>query len=147
MDEREMHAFFNASFTYDRALRLWFRRFDDIPDVEKLMPGLKEELDNWDENYRSSRRITAVIKKLNKCTQNKLGEKEEAEWVKRAYDMFTARAKIRDIAISRNFLTFTGSFNEKSANNICSPYTSFTSCVRRCLWTTTRTRSTACATA
>lgn len=121
MDEREMHAFFNASLTYDRALRLWFRRFDDIPDVEKLMPGLKEELDNWDENYRSSRKITAVIKKLNKCTQNKLGEKEEAEWVKRAYDMFTARAKIRDIAISRNFLTFTGSFNEKKREQYMQP--------------------------
>lgn len=121
IDERQMHEFFNASLTYDRALRLWFKRFDDIPDAEKLMPGLKEELDNWDENYRSSRKVLAVIKKLNKCTQNKLAEKEEAEWVKRACDLFSARARIKETAISKNFLTFTGSFNEKKREQYMQP--------------------------
>ena len=120
-DEKQMHSFFNASLTYDRAVRLWFKRFDDIPDVEKLIPDLKEELDNWDENYRSSRKITAVIKKLNKCTQTKLTEKEEAEWVKRACDLFSARARIKELAISKNFLSFTGSFNEKKREQYMQP--------------------------
>ena len=120
-EERQMHAFFNASLTYDRAMRLWFKRFDDIPDIEKLVPGLKEELDKWDENYRSSKQVSAVIKKLNKCTETKLSQREEAEWVKRAYDMFTARERIKTNPLSKPFISFTGSFNEKKREQFMQP--------------------------
>ena len=44
-DEKQMHSFFNASLTYDRAVRLWFKRFDDIPDVEKLIAVLHRLVD------------------------------------------------------------------------------------------------------
>lgn len=113
-EEKQMHAFFNASLTYDKNLRLWFKRFDSLPDIGKLLPGVREELDKWDENYRSSRRVLAIVKKLNKCTSSPLSEKEEPEWIRRACDLFAAEESIRkNTALAKNFLTFTGAFNEK----------------------------------
>lgn len=121
-DEKQMHAFFNASLAYDRALTLWYKRFDSLPDLEKFPEKLRAELEKWDENYRSSRDVLAAIRRINKCGKTPLSVKEEAEWVKRACDLADAERKIRqNTPLSAAFTSFTGAFNEKKRDAFMQP--------------------------
>ncbi len=113
-DEEQFYKFYNANVLYDNVSKLWFTRFYTLPDIDKLAPDLESELDNWGENYRSSRTVLAVIKRLNRCAKERLPENEELEWVKRAYELWQAKDRILKYTdLSQNFLALGGGINDK----------------------------------
>lgn len=120
-DEEQFYKFYNANVLYDSVSKLWFTRFNALPDIDRYAPDLESELENWGENYRSSRTVLAVIKRLNKCAKTRLEEKEELEWVKRAYELWQAEQRIRsNTTLSQNFISL-GSINEKKRDAFLKP--------------------------
>ena len=120
-DEGQFYKFYNANVMYDNVSKLWFTRFNSLPDIDRFAPDLESELENWGENYRSSRVVLAVIKRLNKCAKAHIPEKEELEWVKRAYELWQARERIvNNTALSQNFMGF-GGINDKKRELFLKP--------------------------
>ena len=121
-DEEEFYKFYNANVLYDNVSKLWFTRFNSLPDIDKYAPSLEAELDNWGENYRSSRTVLAVIKRLNKCAKSRIPESEELEWVKRAYELWQAEGRIlRNTNLSQNFTALGGGINDKKRELFLKP--------------------------
>ncbi len=121
-DEKQFYKFYNANVKYDNAVRHWLSHFRVLPDLGKLADKIEDELDNWGDNYRSSKVILSVIRKINKCGDKPLTEKEELEWIKRAYDMEQAKARIlANTDLSSNFLGLGGSINDKKRDEYLKP--------------------------
>ena len=93
-DEESFYKFYNANLRYDRAVRHWLSHFKVLPDIGKLAGKVEEELENWGENYRSSKLLLSVIRKINKCGITPLKEKDEIEWIKRACEIEDAKKGI-----------------------------------------------------
>ncbi len=112
-EEEELYKFYNASLRYDGEMKHWLRHFKSFPDISKYMPAMEGEIDKWDENYRSSRTLLAVLKKINRCAAKPLAEKDEFEWIKRAYEIEAAKGRMLSVKkLSSQFLSF-GGINEK----------------------------------
>ena len=121
-DEEEFYKFYNANVLYDNVSKLWYTRFNALPDIDRFAPDLEAELENWGENYRSSRTVLAVIKRLNKCAKARIPEKEELEWVKRAYELWQAENRIlKNTPLSQEFTAFGGGINEKKRETFLRP--------------------------
>ncbi len=129
-DESDFYVFFNANLRYDAEVRNWFKRFRSLPDLGKLADSIESEIDNWGENYRSSRVLLAVIKRINRCARIPMAESEELEWIKRAYEIEQARQKILGFTnLSSAFLGLGGTINDKKREEYMQPiYSLHASC-------------------
>ncbi|MCD7729823.1 MAG: DUF4011 domain-containing protein, partial [Clostridia bacterium] len=120
-DEEQFYKFYNANVLYDKTVKVWETRFNTLPDIDKYADDIEKELENWGDNYRSSRLILAVIKRLNKCAKTRLGEKEEVEWIKRAYEITLAERRIlSNTKLSQNF-TGLGGINDRRREAFLKP--------------------------
>ncbi|MCD8041071.1 MAG: DUF4011 domain-containing protein [Clostridia bacterium] len=120
-DEEQFYNFYNANVIYDKTVKVWLTRFDTLPDLDKFLGEIEAELDNWGNNYRSSRLLLAVIKRLNRCTRTRLQEKEELEWIKRAYELCLAERRILSYTnLSQNF-TGLGGINDRRRETFLKP--------------------------
>lgn len=114
--------FYNANRRYDTCVNRWLKRFSTLPDLGKLASKIDEELDNWGDNYRSSKIILTIIKKINKCGTTPLKEKEELEWIRRANDIEQARNAIFDnTALSYSFTGMGGGINDRKREEFLKP--------------------------
>lgn len=121
-DEKQFYKFYNANVKYDNAVKYWLTYFKALPDIGKLADKIEPELENWGENYRSSKVILTVIKRINKCADVPLKPKEELEWIKRAYEIERARAGIlSNTNLSQNFMGLGGSINDKKRDDFLKP--------------------------
>ncbi len=121
-DEKQFYKFYNANVKYDSAVKYWLTYFKALPDVGKLADKIEPELENWGENYRSSKVILTIIKRINKCADVPLKPKEELEWIKRAYEIERARAGIlANTDLSQNFMGLGGSINDKKRDDFLKP--------------------------
>ena len=113
-DETEFYKFYNANVKYDNAVKLWMTRFKALPEIGKIYDQIESELDNWGENYRSSKLLLTVLKKINKCAATPLKEKEEAVWLKRVYEMEEAKRRIlTNTKLGAHFAGMGGTLNLK----------------------------------
>ena len=121
-NEEQFYKFYNANVLYDNVSKLWFTRFYSLPDIDKFAPMLESELENWGENYRSSRVVLAVIKRLNRCAKDRIPESEELEWVKRAYELWQAEGRIfKNTNLSQNFTALGGGINDRKREAFLKP--------------------------
>ena len=121
-DEEQFNAFYNANVRYDGGMKFWLTRFSDFPDLSPFVDKIEEELENWGENYRSSKVIINALKRINKCTKTPVLESEETEWLRRAVDVEFARRKIlKNTLLSRNFTGFGGRINEGKRKEFLRP--------------------------
>lgn len=121
-DEKEFYVFYNANLRYDSEVRNWYTRFKSLPDLGKLYDDIESEIENWGDNYRSSKTLLAVIKRINRCTRNPLAESEELEWVKCAYEIEAAKRKILNFTdLSSQFTGLGGSLNDKKRDDFMQP--------------------------
>ncbi|MBO5328798.1 MAG: DUF4011 domain-containing protein [Clostridia bacterium] len=121
-NEEEFYKFYNANLRYDSEVKHWLANFKCLPDIAKLAPQIESELDNWGENYRSSKVLSAVIKRINRCAKQDVAQKDEIEWIKRAYEIELAKDKIlRCTNLSANFLAFGGVINDKKREEFLRP--------------------------
>ncbi|MBD5632601.1 MAG: DUF4011 domain-containing protein [Clostridia bacterium] len=121
-NEEELYKFYNANLRYDSEVKHWLKNFKTLPDISKFAPEIESEIDNWGENYRSSRTLLAVIKRINRCAKAPLKEKDELEWIKRAYEIEEARERIiSNTSLSSAFMSF-GSINDKKREEFLKPF-------------------------
>ena len=112
-EEDELNKFFSASLKYDRESERWFKNFKSFPDISIYLPEMKDEMQKWGENYRSSRTLLCVLKKINRCALQPLQENEELLWLKRAYKIGKAQKELSSVdRLSSAFVGF-GGINEK----------------------------------
>ena len=120
-DEESFYKFYNANLRYDSECKHWYKHFKVLPDISKFADEIEKELDNWGENYRSSRTLLNVIKRINRCAAQPVKEKDELEWIKRALEIEKARERIlSNTNLSQNFTGF-GGINEKKREEFLSP--------------------------
>lgn len=121
-DESDFYVFYNANVRYDAEVRNWLTRFKMLPDLGKLADDIESEIENWGENYRSSKTLLAVIKRINRCDRTPMAESEELEWMKRAYEIEQAKRKILGFTnLSSAFLAFGGGINDKKREEFLRP--------------------------
>ena len=124
-DEGRLHKFYNASLIYDRETERWFKKFKSFPDVSKFMPEMKSEMRKWGENYRSSRVLLSVLKKINRCATQPLNLDEELVWMKRAYGIEKAKQELLSVRELSSAFTGFGGINEKKRAFFMSPLYAF----------------------
>ncbi|MDE6001816.1 MAG: hypothetical protein K2G96_05835, partial [Clostridia bacterium] len=121
-DEDAFYKFYNANLRYDSEVKHWLKNFKSLPDISKYADKIESELDNWGDNYRSSRVLLGVLKRINKCSVKPLKEKDETEWIKRAYEIEKARSRIlSNTDLSSNFLSMGGGINDKKREEFLRP--------------------------
>ncbi len=119
-DGDELYKFYNANLRYDKETKHWLKHFKSLPDLDKYGADIEKELENWGENYRSSRTLLQVIKRINRCGRQ-MEEKEETEWIRRALEIDKARAMmLSNTDLSSNFVGF-GGVNEKKRAEFMRP--------------------------
>ncbi len=120
-DEEKLYTFYNANLRYDSECKHWYKHFKVLPDFGKFADDIEKEIDNWGENYRSSRTLLNVIKRINRCAAQPVKEKDELEWIKRALEIEKARERIlNSTSLSSNFVGF-GGINEKKREEFLKP--------------------------
>lgn len=120
-NEEEFFKFYNANVRYDSEVKHWLKYFKSLPDLGKLGPHIESELENWGENYRSSKILLDVIKRINRCAKQEIQQKDEVEWIKRAYEIDQAKYKIINCTnLSDNFIGF-GGINDKKREEFLRP--------------------------
>ena len=121
-DETEFYKFYNANIQYDKALKLWGTRFKTIPEIGKLADKIDGELDNWGDNYRSSKLLLTVLKRLNKCATSPLKEREEVEWIKRTKEIEDIKRRIvSNTKLGAHFGSMSGSINQRKREDFLAP--------------------------
>lgn len=121
-DESDFYVFYNANIRYDAEVRNWLTRFKSLPDLGRLADDIDGELENWGENYRSSKTLLAVIKRINRCGRTPMNPSEELEWIKRAYEIEQARRKMLGFTnLSSSFLALGGGINDKKREDFLRP--------------------------
>ena len=120
-DEGEFYRFYNANLRYDSEVKHWLKNFKTLPDIEKFAPDIERELEIWGDNYRSSRTLLQVIKRINRCGRESVKESEELEWIKCANEMEKAkRMLLSNTKLSEKFTGF-GGVNDKRRAEFLSP--------------------------
>lgn len=119
--EHDFYIFYNANLRYDAEVRHWLTRFKVLPDIAKYAKSIGAELDNWGENYRSSKVLLAVVKRINRCGKDPVAQGEELEWIKRAYEIEQAKEKILTYTdLSKNFVGI-GGINDRRREEFMRP--------------------------
>ncbi len=80
-DENEFYVFFNANRRLDRLLGNYFRTFKALVDIDCDPSVIEQELDNWGENYKSSKILGSLAKRLRKSAYGKLNETDELKYI------------------------------------------------------------------
>ena len=111
-DENEFYVFFNANRRLDRLLGTYFKAFKTLIDLDADPAVVEQELDNWGENWRSSKVLTAVIKRLRRAAQADLTPAEEIKYVGIVAQIYEDIALVKgNTPLSRNFLDRGGKIN------------------------------------
>ncbi len=119
--EEELYKFYNANLRYDREVKHWLKHFRTLPDISKFVDSVESEIDNWGNNYRSSRILMQVIKRINKCAAVPVKEKNELEWIKHAYEIERAReSMLSNTDLSSAFVGF-GGINDRKREEFMRP--------------------------
>ncbi len=80
-DENEFYVFFNANRRLDRLLGNYFKNFKALIDIDSDPAVIEQELDNWGDNYRSSKTLSVLAKRLRRAAAGKLSEADEPKYI------------------------------------------------------------------
>ena len=80
-DENEFYVFFNANRRLDRLLGNYFKIFKVLIDIDVDPAVIEQELDNWDVNYKSSKVLSTIAKRLRRAAISKLAPGEELKYI------------------------------------------------------------------
>ncbi len=121
-DETEFYKFYNANIQYDSAIKLWANRFKTLPEIGKLADKIDSELENWGDNYRSSKHLLTILKRMNKCTDTPLKEREEVDWLKRAKELEEYKKRMfSNTKLGVHFSAMGGGINAKKREDFLKP--------------------------
>lgn len=117
----EFYRFYNANLRYDNETRHWLKYFKTLPNISGYADQIESEFEIWGENYRSSRVLLTVIKRINRCGREPVKEKDEPDWIKSAFEIEKARERmLSNTELSQNFTGF-GGINDKRREEFLRP--------------------------
>ncbi len=121
-DEESFYKFYNANVRYDSEVKHWLKNFKTLPDLGKLADDIEKEVDLWGENYRSSKTLLNVLKRINRCSREPIKQKDELEWIKRAYEIEHAKTTLLTATnLSSNFTGLGGGINDRKREEFLKP--------------------------
>lgn len=80
-DESEFYVFFNANRRLDRLLGNYFKNFKTLIDIDADPAVVEQELDNWGENYKSSKLLAGLAKRLRRAANDRLLAGDEPKYI------------------------------------------------------------------
>ncbi len=110
-EETEFNIFFNANRRLDELFKRYFEKFKSLIDVSKEYTQIESELDNWSENYRSSKLLVSVLKKLERASKMPLSSKDEVASLKLIKDIYV------DLTLLNEKTTMAKEFMDKNVIN------------------------------
>ncbi len=111
-DESEFYVFFNASRRLDRLLGNYFKRFKNLVEIDAEPAVIEQELDNWGENYKSSKVLSSLAKKLRKNAAGELAAGEEFKYIGIVAQIYEDLQQIKgNTQLSLNFTDRGGRIN------------------------------------
>lgn len=103
-DENEFYVFFNANRRLDRLLGNYFKNFKTLIDIDCDPAVIEQELDNWGENYKSSKVLSTLVKRLRKSAAVKLAPSEETKYIGIVAQIYEDLKLVRDnTSLVQNF--------------------------------------------
>ena len=113
-DENEFYVFFNANRRLDRLLGNYFKNFKALIDIDVDPMVIEQELDNWGENYKSSKVLGAVAKRLRRSAFDKLSPNEELKYIGIVAQIYEDLQLVKNnTKLSSNFTDRGGKINFK----------------------------------
>ena len=111
-DENEFYVFFNANRRLDRLLGNYFKVFKALVEIDVDPAVIEQELDNWGENYRSSKILSALAKRLRKSSINALSPQDEVKYIGILAQIYEDLQLVRsNTKLSQNFCDRGGRIN------------------------------------
>lgn len=111
-DENEFYVFFNANRRLDRLLGNYFKVFRTLIDIDADPAVIEQELDNWDVNYKSSKLLGAIAKKLRRAAIAKLAPGEELKYIGIVAQIYEDLQLVKtNTILSENFMDRGGKIN------------------------------------
>lgn len=111
-DESEFYVFFNANRRLDRLCDSYFKVFKSLIDLDADPAVVEQELDNWGENYRSSKVLTTTIKRLRRAANVRLAPADEIKYVGIVAQIYEDLQLVKsNTPLARNFLDRGGKIN------------------------------------
>lgn len=113
-DENEFYVFFNANRRLDRLLGNYFKNFKALIPVDVNEAVIEQELDNWGDNYKSSKVLGTLAKRLRKAAIVKLSPQEELKYIGIVAQIYSDLNLIKtNTRLSANFTDRGGKINFK----------------------------------
>ncbi len=119
--EAELHEFYNANLKYDADTEMWLGRFKTAPDLSKYAEEAAKELADFKGDFRTSRYIGALLKRIGKLARTPLKKHEELQFIKLAVEIEGDRKRILATDLSENFLGIKGGINSKKRSEFLKP--------------------------
>ncbi len=111
-DENEFYVFFNANRRLDRLLSNYFKVFKVLVDIDVDPAVIEQELDNWDVNYKSSKVLGTLAKRLRKAALVKLAPGEELKYIGIVAQIYEDLQLVKNnTKLSSNFIDRGGKIN------------------------------------
>ncbi len=121
-DENEFYVFFNANRRLDRLLGNYFKNFKTLIDIDCDPAIIEQELDNWGENYKSSRTLSVVVKRLRKSAAVKLSPAEEVKYIGIVAQIYEDLKLVKDnTSLAQNFSDRGGKINFRRREEFMEP--------------------------
>ncbi len=111
-DENEFYVFFNANRRLDRLLGNYFKTFKALIDLDVDPAVVEQELENWGENYKSSKVLGTIAKRLRRVAVDKLAPADELKYIGIVAQIYEDLQLVRNnTKLSANFCDRGGRFN------------------------------------
>ena len=121
-DENEFYVFFNANRRLDRLLGNYFKNFKTLIPVDVSEAVIEQELDNWGENYKSSKVLGTLSKRLKKAAIVKLTPQEELKYIGIVAQIYSDLNLVKtNTRLSANFTDRGGKINFRRREEFLEP--------------------------
>ena len=121
-DENEFYVFFNANRRLDRLLGNYFKNFKNLVDLDADPAVIEQELENWGENYRSSKVLSGVAKRLRRSAVGELAPADEIKYIGIVAQIYEDLQLVRrNTKLSLNFFDRGGRINFRRREEFLEP--------------------------
>ena len=121
-DENEFYVFFNANRRLDRMLGNYFKTFKTLIPLDESEAVIEQELDNWGQNFKSSKILGTIVRRLNRAAIGKLTEPEELKYIGIVAQIYSDLNLIRtNTGLAEQFTERGGKINFKRREEFLAP--------------------------
>lgn len=113
-DENEFYVFFNANKRLDTCLEYYYKNFRSLIDIKKEFPKMSVLLENPTGDYRTSKELSEVMKRLARVAIVPMKEEESWRYLETIYEIYSAMDRIqKNTPLAKNFVNIFGAIDQK----------------------------------